>query len=152
VKRNPCPALLSVAALAFLLTPCGCTVISELPPEALQKENDSPEFLQCRKLLIAFLKDDASGFVNALAPELRDKFPEEKFKLTRAQLVKQLGEPVSFRYITTLEMTALKPNLWAVRFKKTNQQSGKEFHQEVVFRAVTARVDGRANIISFNFQ
>lgn len=139
-------------ALAAAVLQSGCTVISELPPEELRKENSSPEFAQCRKLLIAFLKNDAADFVESLAPELRDKFPAEKFKLYRAQLVKQMGEPVSFRYLTTLEMTALKPNLWAVRFKRVKQPGGKEFYQEAVFRATTAEVDGRANIIGFNFE
>ena len=140
-------SMLIAAAFQF-----GCTVIRELPQEELKSENPSPEFLQCRDLLFAFLKDDAPGFVKRLAPELRDKFPAEKFYAMRANLVKSLGEPVSFRYVTTLEMTALKPNIWAVRFKRVNQQSGKEFFQEVLFRATTARVDGKANIIGFNFE
>ena len=59
---------------------------------------------------------------------------------------------MSFRYLTTLEMTVLRPNIWAVRFKRVNPQSGKEFHQEVLFRVVTAFADGKAHVISFNFQ
>ena len=59
---------------------------------------------------------------------------------------------MSFRFLTTLEMTALKPNLWAVRFKRVKQPGGKEFYQEAVFRVTTARVDDEANVIGFNFE
>lgn len=142
--------------LSILLTAAvmqsGCTVISELPAKDVAKQENSPEFLHGRKLLTAFLKDDASGFLELLSPEARKVFDREKFRTARRQIVQSMGEPVSFRYLTTLEMTALKPNLWAVRFKRVNPQNGKEFYQEAVFRATTAMVDGRVNVIGFNFE
>lgn len=130
----------------------GCTVISELPQEELKKQGDSPEFLKGRELLTAFLKNDAGGFVSLLSPEARKVFDRDKFRAMRANIVETLGTPVSFRFLTTLEMTALKPNLWAVRFKRVKQPSGKEFYQEAVFRVTTARADGEANVIGFNFE
>ena len=123
-----------------------------MPQEELKKQGDTPEFILGRKLLTAFLKNDPSTFVSLLSPEAERVFDEQKFRNMRAELVKSLGEPVSFRFLTTLEMTALKPNLWAVRFKRVSQPSGKEYYQEAVFRVTTARVDGRANIIGFNFE
>ena len=137
-----------LAAAAFL---CGCTVIRELPPEELKKQSDTPEFVLGRELLTAFLKNDGSAFVSQLEPKVQEQFTVEKFRETRTRIVEALGEPVSFRFLTTLEMTALKPNVWAVRFKRVNPQSGKEFHQEVLFRVVTAFADGKAHVISFNF-
>ena len=70
--------------------------------------------------------------------EVQEQFTVEKFRETRERIVRELGEPVSFRYLTTLEMTALKPNIWAVRFKRVNPVSKKEFYQEVLFSIVTA--------------
>ena len=137
-----------LAAAAFL---CGCTVIRELPPEELKKQGSTPEFVLGRELLTAFLKNDGSAFVSQLEPKVQEQFTVEKFRETRTRIVEALGEPVSFRFLTTLEMTALKPNVWAVRFKRVNPQSGKEFHQEVLFRVVTAFADGKAHVISFNF-
>ena len=145
---------LAAAALPLLAAAlfAGCTTISELPPEEVKKQGDTPEFVLGRDMLIAFLRGDARGFVSHLSPEVQKQFNAAKFNETRGNIVKNLGEPVSFRFLTTLEMTALKPNLWAVRFKRVNPQSGKEFHQEAVFRATTARVDGQARIIGFNFE
>ena len=130
----------------------GCTCISELPPEELKKQGDTPEYVLGREMLIAFLKNDARGFVSHLEPKAQEQFTVEKFRETRERIVRELGEPVSFRFLTTLEMTALKPNVWAVRFKRVNPQSQKEFHQEVLFQVVTALADGKAHVISFNFK
>ena len=141
-------ALPLLAAALF----AGCTTISELPPEELKKQGDTPEFTLGRDMLIAFLRGDAKGFVSRLSPEVQKQFNAEKFTETRNSIVKNLGEPVSFRFLTTLEMTALKPNVWAVRFKRVNPVSKKVFYQEVLFSIVTAEVDGKANVISFNFK
>ena len=141
-------AALTLAGAAF----SGCTTISELPPEEVKKQGDTPEYTLAREMLIAFLRGDARGFVSHLTPEVQKQFNAAKFKETRSNIVKNLGEPVSFRFLTTLEMTALKPNVWAVRFKRVNPVSKKEFHQEVLFSIVTAEVDGKAHVISFNFK
>ena len=141
-------ALPLLAAALF----AGCTTISELPPEELKKQGDTPEFALGRDMLIAFLRGDAKGFVSRLSPEVQKQFNTDKFTETRNNIVKNLGEPVSFRFLTTLEMTALKPNVWAGRFKRVNPVSKKVFYQEVLFSIVTAEVDGKANVISFNFK
>ena len=148
------PQVVGTAAALMLVAGafCGCTTIRELPPEEVKKQGDTPEFILGRDMLIAFLRGDANGFVSHLSPEVQKQFNAAKFKETRANIVKNLGEPVSFRFLTTLEMTALKPNVWAVRFKRVNQVSKKEFYQEVLFSIVTAEVSGRAHVISFNFK
>ena len=136
-----------VAALA-----AGCVSVKELPPAEVKKQGDSPEFVLGRKMLIAFLENDGRAFVSYLEPKVQEQFTVEKFRETRERIVRELGEPVSFRYLTTLEMTALKPNIWAVRFKRMNLKNDKEFYQEVLFQVVTAFADGKAHVISFNFK
>jgi len=136
-----------VAAVA-----AGCVSVKELPPAEVKKQGDSPEFVLGRKMLIAFLENDGRAFVSYLEPKVQEQFTVEKFRETRERIVRELGEPVSFRYLTTLEMTALKPNIWAVRFKRMNLKNDKEFYQEVLFQVVTAFADGRAHVISFNFK
>ena len=130
----------------------GCVYVKELPVEEVAKQGETPEFQLGREMLVAFLENDGRAFVSHLEPKVREQFTVETFRDTRARIVEALGEPVSFRYLTTLEMTALRPNIWVVRFKRVNPQSGKEFHQEVLFRVVTALADGKAHVISFNFQ
>lgn len=141
-------ALPLFAAVLF----AGCTTISELPPEDVKKQGDTPEFALGRDMLIAFLRNDAKGFVSHLSPEKQKQFNTEMFSQTRADIVKNLGEPVSFRFLTTLEMVAFQPNIWVIRFKRVNPVSKKEFYQEVLFSIVTGRIDGKVQVISFRFK
>jgi len=141
-----------IAAGVVAAVAAGCVCIKELPPEELKKQGDTPEYVLGRQMLIAFLENDGRAFVSHLEPKVREQFTVEKFRETRERIVRELGEPVSFRFLTTLEMTALKPNVWAVRFKRVNPKSEKEFHQEVLFQVVTAFADGKAHVISFNFK
>lgn len=137
---------------ALLMLPTGCTIIREQPQEVVAKQDDSPEFQVSRDLLFAMLKNDASGFVKLLEPDVRERFTAENFRIARAKITKELGEPVSFRYLTTLEMNTFRPCVWAVRFKRVHPKTGKDFYSEVLFQVVTGRADGKVHIISFQFK
>ena len=145
-------AFRTAAALgAALLT--GCTCVRELPPkEVTEEERRTPEYELAKEMLLAYIRNDASGFVRRMSPKNTELLNPERFRKFRAEMVASRGEPVSFRYLTTLEMPVpFKPQLWAVRMKKTNPQNGKEFHQEILFRVVIARADGKLHVISANF-
>ena len=94
-------------SLLLLAVLPACTVIREAPvPDNLRAETESEEYRLCSDLLICFIKNDASGFVKKLAPENAKIFTEETFRKTRKETVASLGEPVSFRYLTTLEFVS----------------------------------------------
>ena len=140
----------AAASAALLLA--GCTFVRELPSEDAVSQRDTPEFELARDMLYAFIRNDADAFVSKMAPKDRERLSPKQFKAFRAEMVENRGEPVSFRYLATLEMPVpFKPHIWAVRMKKTNPQNGKEFHQEILFRVVTARADGKVHVISVNF-
>lgn len=141
------------AALAVLCVLTGCVCVSELPPEKVSKETvDSPEYKLAKEMLIAFIRNDATSFVRRMSPKNTELLNPERFKKFRADIVESRGEPVSFRYLTTLEMPGpFKPQLWAVRMRKVNLDKDKEFNMEVLFRVVTGRADGKIHVISVNF-
>lgn len=145
-------AFQAAAALAAILL-AGCTCVRELPPEEItREEQQTPEYELAKSMLIAFIRNDAEGFVRRMSPKNTELLNPESFRKFRAEMVESRGEPVSFRYLTTLEMPVpFKPQLWAVRMKKVNPQNGKEFYQEILFRVVTARADGKLHVISANF-
>ena len=147
--RNVCRGALLLALP--VLAGCG-TTIRELPPAEVAKQGDSPEFKVSRDLLLAMLRNDAAAFVAMLEPEVRERFTVDSFRTARQNIVRELGEPVSFRYLTTLEMSTFRPNIWAVRFKRVNPKSGKDYFSEVLFQVVTGRADGKVHIISFQFK
>ena len=141
----------AVPLFAALLA--GCTVVRELPAQEETAEvRQSPEYKLAQKMLTAFIRGDGDTFVANMDPNGRSQLTPAQFQKFRSEIIEARGEPISFRYLTTLEMPIdFKPHIWAVRMKKTNGQSGKEFHQEILFRVVTARADGRVYVISVNF-
>ena len=147
--RNIAAAALPLLAAALL---AGCTTVSELPPEEVRKQGDTPEFTLGREMLIAFLRGDARGFVSHLTPEVQKQFTAEKFAQTRAAFIKDRGEPVSFRFLTTLEMVVFKPNVWALRLKRVNPVTKKEFYHEELCIIETFEVDGQTRVRSFSFR
>ena len=131
-----------------------CTVIRETPvANDVRAETETEEYQLCRELLICFIEDDAAGFVKKLAPENAKIFNEDTFRKTRQETVAALGEPVSFRYLTTLEFVSLKPHVWAVRFRRTNRTGTEEYFSEALFRILTGRTkEGEILVLSFQVQ
>lgn len=146
--------LFSLFALFLLGLLPACTVIREAPvPEAARAETETEEYRVCRDLLLCFIKNDAKGFVKKLSPENAKIFTEDVFRKTRAETVASLGEPVSFRYLTTLEFISLKPHVWAVRFRRTDVTGREEYFSEALFRILTGRTkEGEILVLGFQIQ
>lgn len=120
----------AVIAMALILfASAACTTIAEQPEEVITKELTTAEQKLGRELLIAFLKDDAEGFVSRLSPEIQERFGIREFQQTRTELIKTLGKPVSFRYLTKLEFVSVEPHIWKVRFERENRKEEK-FYSE----------------------
>ena len=144
-------ALFYVVAVSFFST--GCVIVKEYAPEK-DKMNIAPqEYELARKLVRAFVSNDGKTFVSLLPEETRTKFTVETFEKTRKSLIESVGEPVEYRYLTTLELAALHPQIWKVRFKRWNVNRTKEFTSEVLFKVVTGMTDRSTAVITgFNFQ
>ena len=67
--------LLLAGLIAGAAAASGCaTGVRELPAEARKAEPQSAEYQFCRKLVIAFMKNDAKTFLGAMPEEARKKF------------------------------------------------------------------------------
>lgn len=144
---------LSGIACALMLVLAGCTVIRELPAAQALPEKASPEMELCRKLLEAFLKDDAGGFVSQLPADTRNSFDVKKFDDTRTYITKTLGQPISYQYLTTLEFVTLSPHIWKIRFERKDRK-GETIRSEALFRIITGQTgqDKKdVSVIGFNF-
>ena len=142
--------MLTCTASALFLF--GCTTIQEMPAEKVSQECNTPELKLCRELLIAFVKNDASGFVKRLTPENQKSFNKADFTAARNNMLKTVGEPVSFRYLTSLEFVKLQPPVWIVRFKRKDLAEKNEYFSEALFRIVTGRdKNGNIYVLGFNF-
>lgn len=146
---KPLRILAAAFAAAGMLS--GCTTIQELPREVRQEEPQGAEFDLCRTLLMAFLKNDAKTFLAHVSPEAREKFNEKGFAAGREAVIKSMGEPISFQYVTKLELTTFTPHIWKIRFRRTDQRTGKEFTSELLFRILVGTLDRKPVLISFQF-
>ena len=148
------PKLLTLAAALFTLSTTACTTIRELPsdPADLELSSEAAEERDySRKLLEAFLKNDASGFIALLSPEMKEEFGKDKFELSRKVITETLGEPVSFSYVTALEHVAITPYIWKVRFVLKNKEN-KEYYSEALFRVLAGHdTKGDVIVVGFNF-
>lgn len=141
----------AAAAAIGTLGITGCTTIRELPAEQVAREVKNPEHELCRELLMAVLKNDAKGFVSRLPEDYQKKFNVAEFTRNRDAIAKTLGQPVSFRYLTTLEFVTFKPHVWSVRFEREDS-AGKKIRSEALFRITTGRdTKGQILVIGFNF-
>jgi len=144
----------ALAAVLLAGAVSACTTIRELPPTPADAElsaEAAEEREYSRKLLEKFLKNDASGFIALLSPEMKEEFGKDKFELSRKVITETLGEPVSFSYVTALEHIAITPYIWKVRFVLKNKE-GKEYYSEALFRVLAGHdTQGNVIIVGFNF-
>jgi len=146
--------LSALAAVLLAASVSACTTIRELPaadPDEELSAESTAEREYSRKLLEAFLKDDASGFLALLSPEMKEEFGKDKFVLSRKVITEELGQPVSFRYVTALEHVAITPYIWKVRFVRKNKED-KEYYSESLFRVLAGHdTEGNVIVVGFNF-
>jgi len=148
----PKPLLLTAGLISAGGLLAGCaTPIRELPREERKAEPQTEDFAFSRKLVIAFMRNDAKGFLQHLPEEVRDKFDEKKFAASRKSIIESLGEPISFQYVTALELTAFTPHIWKIRFERTDPRNGKKFTSEILFRIITGKMNGKPVVIGFQF-
>ena len=144
----------ALAAVLLAASVSACTTIRELPAtddDAALSVESKAERDYSRKLLEAFLKDDASGFIGMLSPEMREEFGKDKFALSRKVITEELGKPVSFSYVTALEHVAITPYIWKVRFVRKNKED-KEYFTEALFRVLAGHdKEGNVIVVGFNF-
>lgn len=135
----------------FACLNCGCVVIKEYQAPKEATVNVAEQIL-AKKLLQAFIKNDAEGFIALLPEETQSKFTKQNFKTTRDAVIKSVGEPVAYQYLATLKLDMFHPQLWKVTFKRNNVNNTKEYTSEVLFKVVTGMENNKKPvIISFHF-
>ncbi len=143
-----------VVAVFMLLgtTACVNVVVKENPIPEKELTINPAEYNLARDLITAFVANDAKKFVALLPEETATHFNEQEFAVTRASVVKSVGEPIEFSYLTSLELTSFTPQIWKIRCKRSDLKNEKDFTSEVLFRVVTGMTKkNEAVIISFQF-
>ena len=126
----------------------GNTAVAEPDAAAVSRPGEN--------LVCAIVKNDPSAFLKELPGKLIQEFGEKDFEKTRASMVKELGEPVSYSFLRKMEHPVANVALWVIRFERTpadpavKTKNGKAAI-EVLFRVVYGKIDGKDTLLSFNF-
>lgn len=146
-------SIVSMFAAAFVMFGVvGCTTVKDVYDPAEEIKVSQAEYELGKAVLSAFVANDAEKFINLLPEETRTAFNVETFKKTRKSITDSVGEPISFYYVTTLELPSLSPQVWKVRFKRENTNKSKVFTSELLFRIVTGITkENEAVVTSFQF-
>ncbi len=141
--------LVFLSAFAVLsLISGGCVVVKEVAPQENAVKINRQEYELGKKLVTAFVKNDGKTFVSLLPEETRNKFTVESFDKFRKSIVESVGEPVSFTYLFSLELPALTPQIWKIRFRRINPKTNEEFFSELLFRTITGMLDKKQAVVT----
>ncbi|MBQ9788240.1 MAG: hypothetical protein IJW31_01390 [Lentisphaeria bacterium] len=139
-------------AIMIALFSSACTTVKEIHAPAEEIKINQAEYDLGKALLTAFVKNDAKTFIGLLPEETRESFTVETFAKSRKSITDSVGEPIAFHYLTTLELTSLNPQIWKVKFQRTNLENTKVFTSELLFRVVTGMTkDNEAVVTAFQF-
>ena len=137
-----------IGILAFAALNSGCVVIREYAPQKENVKASPQEYELARKLLQAFMKNDAKGFIALLPEEMQSKYTVKSFQETRKAVIDSVGEPVAYSYLTTLKLTALNPQIWKVSVRRQNVNKTKEYTSEILFKVVTGMTSKKEAVIT----
>lgn len=139
--------LLIGSLLTFIL--CGCASTDEAAAEKrriLEKEKQIGE-----SMIDAFRKRDMDGFLRHTPSAGRRQYGKKEFEREQQEVASRLGEIVSYRFLTTLEMEPAHQLVWAVRFR-SRKLNGEPAYREALFVVVIGEVDGQRKVFLFGFK
>ena len=114
-------------------------------------KNDDSVMLQRGKAMIeAFRKKDYPLFSSQFGGKVPDNFGKKEFDSGIKQMSSRVGKVVSSRFLGTLSGPVFTTWLWAVAFEKEGSDH-KKVAQEMIFKVVAGKLDGKMQIVSFGF-
>ena len=137
-----------ILVFALFLFLSGCVSpevkIAETPADKSDMLSRGAEMIE------AFQKQDYPLFARQFGGNVPDNFGEKEFDSGVKQMESRVGKVTSSRFLGTLSGPVFTTWLWAVNFSKFDKD-GKEVSQEMVFKVVAGKLDGKMQIVSFGF-
>lgn len=147
----------TIAASFLVLAASGCAYLSgeEKPIEPTPEQKEQISFHETsqangEKLISAFINDKSGDFTALLPSELQKQFGNQEFAAARKSIQETLGKPVSAQYVLKLDHPVLDVSVWVVNFERINTDK-QTVTQQSLFRVISGKLDGKSQIVSFNF-
>ncbi|MBE6390109.1 MAG: hypothetical protein E7043_08070 [Lentisphaerae bacterium] len=127
---------------------CGCRSVEELSEaeKTLIREQQIGE-----SMLEAFRKKDIERYLQYIPAGGRQLYGKKEFDKEQQEVASKLGEIVSYRFLTRLEMEPAHQLVWAVRFKSYSIK-GEPVFKEALFAIVVGEVDESKKVFLFGFK
>ena len=132
--------ILGTMGMTMLIT--GCRVISPKYPV----EDDSIAVMELgEKFVGSFAEDDSQQFLLCLSPEAKHSLNEEKFVNSYREITKKFGSVKHYELLGELENPVYQIQLWKIRYEKN------QLVNDMLFRVLMAKIDGKMQVVSFAF-
>lgn len=103
------------------------------------------------EMLDAFRKKDMERYLRYIPAGGRQVYGKKEFEKEQREVSAKLGEMVSYRFLTRLEMEPAHQLIWAVRFKSYSIK-GEPVFKEAIFAIVVGEVDESKKVFLFGFK
>lgn len=141
-------------ALSALILTAGCASAPELPEEDAPAAEESVEQMTRRlggELLESIRSGSYRAFSSSLAGRTGFDIPKKDFTESARSLEEKYGKIESWDYLTGLKTPFVVNMIWKVRFSRDLPASGTKMEQDMLFRLVAAKEDGKLRVLALGF-
>lgn len=140
------------ASMLSALTACAYFGEHESTPGADAAENAKPDAERetGKRLLTAFSAGDYKSFAKGLPPDVASKFNAAEFDRTRNELLTTVGKVEGFEFLTELRTPVIRTFVWKVVLERKSEK-GEPIRQDLLFRVLVGKLEGKPYVISFGF-
>ncbi|MBO7327736.1 MAG: hypothetical protein J6W00_03070 [Lentisphaeria bacterium] len=139
---------IALFVFAFIFGGCVSVDNNDISPDEqmLAKEQKMGE-----EMIEAFRKRDLAAFIQYIPAGGRQMYGKNEFQKEQQEIAARMGEIVSYRFLTKLEMEPAHQLVWAVRFKSYSLK-GEPIYREALFTIVVGEVDDSRKVFLFGFK
>lgn len=141
-------------ASLFLILTAGCASAPRPDGEETPAAEESVEQMTLH-LGGEILKSIQSGSYRAFSASLAGRtgfdIPKKDFTESAHSLEEKYGKIESWDYLTGLKTPFVVNMIWKVRFSRDLPASGTKMEQDMLFRLVAAKEDGKLHVLALGF-
>lgn len=149
IIKRAFPALFAVLML-FGLAACSSFGQNEADAATVENAKADAERETGKRLLTAFSAGDYKSFAKELPPDVASKFNAAEFDRTRNELLTTVGKVEGFEFLTELRTPVIRTFVWKVVLERKSEK-GEPIRQDLLFRVLVGKLEGKPYVISFGF-
>jgi len=144
--------ILALFGCAILLAAAGCRSSAAVAGDTPEDQPYFAEMAIGDTILRAISENSYKLFRSQIAADQLKDFSENDFRTSQENMHKQFGKITAVKFLTALRTPAVTNLVWRISFERPGAGDDKKIIvQDMLFRLVTGKVDGRSKILSMGF-